>query len=190
MEEYYRLIVEKYHLGDKEVDSLSPLVLAYIGDSVYDLYVRSYLIAHGGRKVGSLHRNSIGYVKAGSQCGTLDRISGILTGEEKQIVKRGRNANPSTVPKNADVTEYRYATGFEALLGYLFLKKKIGRLMEILDKCMPPEENGKTGLDETGETGVDENEKAGLDEPGTTGLGKNGIIVSDESGTVGFGKNK
>jgi ribonuclease-3 family protein len=120
----------------------------------------------------------------------LDRISGILTGEEKQIVKRGRNANPSTVPKNADVTEYRYATGFEALLGYLFLKKKIGRLMEILDKCMPPEENGKTGLDETGETGVDENEKAGLDEPGTTGLGKNGIIVSDESGTVGFGKNK
>jgi len=143
MEEYYSSIIDKFNLGDKEVDSLSPLVLAYIGDSIYDLYVRTYLVANGGRKVGNLHRSSIGYVKAGSQCSTLDRIFDILTDAEKQIVKRGRNANPSTVPKNADITEYRYATGFEALLGYLFLKKKTGRLLEILEKCMPPYENGE-----------------------------------------------
>ena len=136
MEEYFEELSKEYEIGDKEVDSLSPLVLAYVGDSIYDLFIRVHLISKGGRKVGCLHSNAIGYVKAGSQKSTLDSISVTLTDEEKNVVRRGRNAGSATVPKNADVVEYRLATGFEALLGYLFLKKKTGRLMDILKKCL------------------------------------------------------
>lgn len=136
MDDFCRMITEKANMDDRDVDDLSPLVLAYIGDSVYDLFIRTCLVSRGGKKVGSLHRGSIQYVRAGSQCSVLEKISDSLTDEEKDVVRRGRNSNPSTVPRNADMAEYRRATGFEALLGYLYLKKKIPRLMEILGECM------------------------------------------------------
>lgn len=132
MEDFLKGIAGEFDLKERDVDALPPLVLAYIGDAVYDIYVRTLLIAKGGKNVHTLHIDSIAFVKAGSQSDILKGVAPMLTTEEAEIVRRGRNSNPSTVPKHADITEYRYATGFEALLGYLYLTRKFGRLLEIL----------------------------------------------------------
>jgi len=118
-------------LEENEVRMMSPLVLAYIGDTIYDLLVRSYLIMTRKVTVHNLHHQAIGFVSAGAQANTLEGIYEKLTDQEKNIVRRGRNAKSGTVPKNADINEYRYATGFEALLGYLYLTDRTDRLMEI-----------------------------------------------------------
>ncbi len=111
----------------------SPLVLAYIGDGVYELYVRSRLIEeHSDMPPHKLHVLSSAHVKAKAQSRAMVIVETILTEEELAIYKRGRNAKSATVPKNADVTEYRRATGFEALIGYLYLKGDTGRLDEIM----------------------------------------------------------
>mgnify|MGYP000874269717 FL=1 len=115
-----------------QVQMMHPLVLAYVGDTVYDLFVRTYLIHTYDIPVHQLHMKSISFVKAGSQSETLHDIDELLTEEEKYIVRRGRNAKSGTIPKNADVTEYRWATGFESLLGYLYLTGQEERLCEIL----------------------------------------------------------
>ena len=115
-----------------QVRMMHPLVLAYVGDTVYDLFVRTYLIHTYDIPVHQLHMKSISFVKAGSQSETLHDIDELLTEEEKYIVRRGRNAKSGTIPKNADVTEYRWATGFESLLGYLYLTGQEERLCEIL----------------------------------------------------------
>ena len=115
-----------------QVRMMHPLVLAYVGDTVYDLFVRTYLIHTYDIPVHQLHMKSISFVKAGSQSETLHDIEELLTEEEKYIVRRGRNAKSGTIPKNADVTEYRWATGFESLLGYLYLTGQEERLCEIL----------------------------------------------------------
>jgi ribonuclease-3 family protein len=131
-EDFFNESLKDFDLKERDVNALPPLVLAFIGDAVYDVYVRTLLISKGGKNVHSLHVDSISYVKAGSQSDILKKMAQVLTDEESEIVRRGRNSNPSTVPKNADVTEYRYATGFEALLGYLYLTNRLERLMEIL----------------------------------------------------------
>jgi ribonuclease-3 family protein len=111
----------------------NPLVLAYIGDSLYDVYVRSRLIAENGDlSAHKLHVEAIRYVKAHGQSAAVLAIEDKLTEEELQVMKRGRNAK-STPPKNADMTDYRYATGFEALIGYLYLEGKEDRLKEVLN---------------------------------------------------------
>ena len=111
----------------------SPLVLAYIGDGVYELYVRSRLIEeHSDMPPHKLHILSSAHVKARSQSRAMVIVETVLTDEELTIYKRGRNAKSATVPKNADVTEYRRATGFEALIGYLYLKGDNDRLNEIM----------------------------------------------------------
>lgn len=115
----------------EEIKRLNPLVLAYIGDTVYDLLVRTFLIMDRDSNVHNLHIRAIGFVSAGAQANTLKGIFDILTEEEKNIIRRGRNTKSQTVPKNANVGEYRYATGFEALLGFLYLKGDNDRLMEI-----------------------------------------------------------
>ncbi len=114
-----------------QVRMMHPLILAYIGDTVYDLFVRTYLIFTNDVKVHQLHLMSISFVKAQSQSEALHNIEESLTEDEKYIVKRGRNAKSGTIPKNADVTEYRWATGFESLLGYLYLTGQEKRLCEI-----------------------------------------------------------
>ncbi len=116
----------------KEPRELSPLVLAYIGDAVYELYVRLSLVSRGNLKVKQLHKESISLVNAGAQAGFLHRLESILTEEEKAIVRRGRNVKGTHVPKNADVIDYRLSTGFEALIGYLFLIGQEDRLQEIM----------------------------------------------------------
>lgn len=115
-----------------EVMNLQPLVLAYIGDAIYEAYVRTMLVVRKKTSVNMLHKMSVKYVKAKAQSDILKRIMDKLTPEEQAIVKRGRNAKSATVPKHAEVTDYRYSTGYEALIGYLYLIKQGDRLMEIL----------------------------------------------------------
>jgi len=129
-------IINKYGVSEKEVDLLNPLILAYIGDAVYEVYVRTYLIGTMKVTVHKLHTSSIKFVKAKAQSDIIHYLDDKLTDEEKDIVRRGRNAKSGTIPKNADVTEYKYATGFEALMGYLYLKGRHERLEEIFKLCI------------------------------------------------------
>ncbi len=120
-------------LGAPELSRISALALAYVGDAVYDQYVRTVL-ATGNPDLSAhaLHTKATRIVCAGAQAETLRRILDDLTQQELRIYKRGRNANSGTVPKNADVVEYRAATGFEAVLGYMHLSGDTQRLCKIL----------------------------------------------------------
>jgi len=111
---------------------LNPLVLAYIGDAVFEVYVRMHIAKQGAIKPNALHKASIGFVCAKAQANILERIEEELDEVELNIVRRGRNANSNTIPKNASVADYKKATAFEALIGYLFLKNDINRLEEIV----------------------------------------------------------
>ncbi len=119
-----------------DVDCMSPLIWAYVGDSVYEMYIRTHLVNTTKLKPHKLHIESIKYVKAKAQAGILEKLMEDLTEKEKEIVKRGRNAENHHLPKNATVQEYMYSTAFEALIGYLYLTKQDVRLKEILDKCV------------------------------------------------------
>lgn len=110
----------------------APLTLAIIGDSVYDLYVRTRLSEGGSLPTNTIHKTAISYVKAAAQAKSVHAILDSLAEDELAIFKRGRNAHSATVPKNASISDYRAATGFEALLGYLYLKNEPDRLSEIL----------------------------------------------------------
>ncbi len=116
-----------------DIDCMSPLIWAYIGDSVYELYIRMHLVNTTKLKPHDLHVEAIKYVKAGAQAKILEKIMDNLTEKEKEIVKRGRNAENHHLPKNATVQEYMYSTAFEALIGYLYLTKQDKRLKEILE---------------------------------------------------------
>ena len=115
---------------------LSPLVWAYIGDSVYELFIRTKLTNNSNAKPHKLHIESIKYVKAKSQAEILKRISNKLNEEEKDIVRRGRNTENHHIAKNANVADYTQSTAFEALIGYLYLPKQDNRLEEILNMCI------------------------------------------------------
>ena len=117
----------------EEVDMMSPLTWAYVGDCVYELYIRTNLVNKTNLKPHKLHIETIKHVKAKSQAKLLEKIYDKLTEEEKDIVRRGRNAESHHLPKNANVQEYKYATAFEGLIGYLYLTKQFKRLKEILE---------------------------------------------------------
>jgi len=123
---------EDFDIKPMEVLNLQPLVLAYIGDAVYEAYIRTMLVINKKTNVNTLHKMSIKYVKAKAQSDIVHRIADKLTQEEQDVVRRGRNAKSVTVPKNAEITDYRYSTGYEALIGYLYLINNTARLMEIL----------------------------------------------------------
>ena len=122
--------------SQEDVDMLSPLVWAYVGDSVYEMFIRTKLVNISNAKPHKLHIESIKYVKAKAQADILKKIQEDLTEEEKNIVRRGRNTENHHVPKNANVAYYAQSTAFEALIGYLYLSKKDERLKEILDSCI------------------------------------------------------
>ena len=128
MEEFLKIDRPK-----EEVELMSPLTWAYIGDAVFELYIRNKLINETNLKPHKLHIEAIKYVKAKSQAETLNKIYETLTDEEKDIVRRGRNTQNHHLPKNSNVQEYMYATAFEALIGYLYLTKQHTRLKEILN---------------------------------------------------------
>ena len=113
------------------------LELAYLGDSLYDLYVRERLIAHGGR-VRALHREAVHLVCAHAQSEALARVEGMLTQPEADVVRRARNTRQSP-PRNADPGEYHRATALEALVGYLYVTGARDRMNEILAAALPPE---------------------------------------------------
>lgn len=113
----------------------SPLALAYVGDSVYDLFIRTKVLGKGNRHVTMMHRDSVKCVKAHSQAVSAHALEPELTEEELRILKWGRNAKSNTTPKNADITDYRLATGFETLLGYLYLEEKEERLYYLMEKA-------------------------------------------------------
>ena len=118
-----------------EVDTMSPLNWAYIGDNIFELYIRMGLINNTRLKPHKLHIEAVKHVRASSQADLLKQIEKNLTDDEKDIVRRGRNAQNHHVPKNSTVEEYSHATAFEALIGYLYLTKQDERLKEILSMC-------------------------------------------------------
>ncbi|ATD53918.1 Mini-ribonuclease 3 [Clostridium chauvoei] len=118
----------------EEARQLNPLQLALIGDGVYEIYIRNYILTENtDLSAHKMHVKAIGYVKAKSQSTIMHNIEDMLTEEELYIYKRGRNAKSATVPKNADVRDYRNATGFEALVGYLYLIGDKERLTKVLE---------------------------------------------------------
>ena len=116
-----------------DVNQMSPLVWAYIGDSVYEQYIRDYLVTNTKYKPHKLHVEATKFVKAGAQAKILQQLEESLTEEEKEIVRRARNTKNHHLPKNSNVQEYMYATAFEGLIGYLHLSKNTNRLNEILE---------------------------------------------------------
>ena len=136
------IVPEKSEL---EVKQMSPLVWAYIGDSVYEQYIRTYLINTTTLKTHKLHMAAIQFVKAKAQAEIVKELNAILTEEERDIVRRGRNAENHHLPKNADLVEYSYSTAFEALIGYLYLTRQETRLKEILEKCIEIKKNETEG---------------------------------------------
>lgn len=122
-------------LSDSAAAQLAPLTLAYIGDSVFDLYVRTKFAMRFKKNAGELHKMSIKVVNAHAQAQFAHEWSERLTEREKNVFMRGRNAKSATVPKNMSISDYRYATAIEALIGYLYLsgqKKRLGEILETL----------------------------------------------------------
>ncbi len=138
MENYKEFIEKLEHkvtdnINVSDIQMLNPSLLAYIGDAVYELFVRTLLVSKGGSQAGKLHKKAVLFVKAKAQAEIIDKISEYLTEEERDIVKRGRNAKTTSMPKNVQISDYKYATGFEALLGYLYLNNHIDRLLQIMN---------------------------------------------------------
>ena len=127
-------IKENWALPDVDVRTYSPLVLAYIGDAVYEVVVRYLLVGRGNAQANRLHKEASTLVNAGAQSASLERIREELTEEEMQVFKRGRNANSATMAKHATMSDYRRATGFEALMGYLYLTGRTERILELAKK--------------------------------------------------------
>ena len=132
MEESLSCFKEALRLKEADAASYSPLVLAYLGDAGYELAIRTLVVNEGNRQVNKMHRESASLVKAGTQMEFLIAIEDELTEEEKSVYRRGRNAKSVTMAKHATMKEYRMATGFEALIGYLYLQGRLERLAELL----------------------------------------------------------
>lgn len=124
------------YINNIDIQTVPAQTLAFIGDAVYNVYIRTYLTSISTSKAGILHKLSIKYVSAKGQSETIDKIMDMLTEEEIAVYKRGRNTNIHTVSKNVDVVEYKKATGFECLIGYLYVTKNNKRLDEIIKKCI------------------------------------------------------
>lgn len=122
--------------GNTKPNEYSPLVLAYIGDSVFDMLVRTMIIREANCPVNVLHKKSRSYVSAVSQAKMFEKLMETVTEEEMAVLKRGRNAKSFTKAKNASVTDYRHATGLEALFGYLYLSGKNERIIELFNVCI------------------------------------------------------
>lgn len=123
---------EIFQMKEVDIKEYSPLTLAYIGDSIYDLIIRSLVINRGNRQVQKLHADTSALVQASTQSLIMRTIQERLTQEEHVVYKRGRNAKSISPAKNQSVTDYRRATGFEALLGYLYLKKEWKRMLDLV----------------------------------------------------------
>lgn len=134
MEELIAYFEDKFNLKEQKPNIYSPLVLAYIGDAVYDLIIRTIVVNKGNAPVNKMHNKAREYVKASAQASMYYKIQDILTEEEVAVFKRGRNAKSGTVAKNASIRDYKNATGLEALIGYLYLKKDYRRIIDLISE--------------------------------------------------------
>jgi ribonuclease III family protein len=125
-------ILEEFKIEPQDIRTYSPLTLAYIGDGIYDLIIRSIVVGEGNTSANLLHRRTSGMVKASAQAEMIRVLLPDLTPEEEAIYKRGRNAHSPTMAKNATMSDYRKATGFEALMGYLYLNNNFARMVELV----------------------------------------------------------
>ena len=117
----------------KPPGQMHPLALAYLGDAIYEMYIRQYVLSQQNHRPDHLHRESVGYVSAKAQARLLAEWLPLLTEEELGVVKKGRNAKSGKAPKSADVLDYRHSTGFECLIGYLYYERRHERLKQLLD---------------------------------------------------------
>ena len=129
---------DAFSLPEQDLNTYSPLTLAFLGDAVYSLIIRTVIVGRGNTSPQKLHKRTADLVKAKAQAQLVDRIAPLLTEEEETIYRRGRNAHPATMAKHASMTEYRKATGLEALVGYLYLTEQTDRMTELI----------RTGLEE------------------------------------------
>lgn len=120
----------------EKVTQTAPLKLAYIGDAVYEVLVRRHLLENYPGNINKIHKEATKYAKAEGQANSLKKIEEILTEEEKNIVRRGRNSKSGTIPKNAKIQDYKYATGYEALIGYLYLLKRHDRINHLFSQTL------------------------------------------------------
>lgn len=140
MEESIKYLKEQFRLPEVDIRTYSPLVLAYIGDGIYELIVRTILVDQGNCQANVLHRKASSHVKASAQAAMIQALLEELTEEEMQIYKRGRNAKTVSMAKHATMHDYRHATGFEALMGYLYLTDQMKRMIDLV----------KMGMERTG----------------------------------------
>ena len=126
------LMEEMFEMREADVKEYSPLTLAYIGDSIFDLIMKSLVVNEGNQPVQKLHLRTSRFVQASAQSRMMRVLQEELTEEEHAVYKRGRNAKSVSPAKNQSVTDYRRATGFEALLGYLYLKKEWKRMLSLV----------------------------------------------------------
>ena len=142
MEESIKYLKEQFQLPPVDIRTYSPVVLAYIGDAVYELIVRTILVDRGNRQANTLHKKASTYVKASAQAAMAEAFLPELTEEELSYFKRGRNAKTVSMAKHATMHDYRHATGFEALMGYLYLTDQMNRMIDLI----------KLGMERTGGT--------------------------------------
>ncbi len=131
--------MERFFNQECDPRQLSPLTLAFVGDCVFELFVREKLVCQGNCPVKKLHQRSVEQVCASAQSRFSQKLFPLLTEEEQQVYQRGRNAHVNHVPKNASVADYHAATAFETLFGYLYLSGRIERLRELFQICMENE---------------------------------------------------
>ena len=143
MEESIKYLMEQFHLEKQDIRSYSPLTLAYIGDGIYELYIRTILVEQGNRQANKLHKHASRLVKAQAQSKMIETLEPLFTPEEEAVYKRGRNTKSYTTAKNATTGEYRRATGFEAVMGYLYLTGQHFRMIDLIKIGMEALDDGK-----------------------------------------------
>lgn len=134
MEDVVQEILGAFQLEEGRADQYSPLTLAFIGDCIYDLVIRTMIVEQANAPVNVLHHKAASLVKASAQAKLFYQIEPLLTEKERAVFRRGRNAKSYTMAKNASMSDYRTATGVEALMGYLYLDHQMGRAIELIKK--------------------------------------------------------
>ena len=143
MEESINYLEAQFGLPNQDIRSYSPLTLAYIGDAIYDLYIRTIIVKRGNTQPNKLHKRASALVKAETQADMVNVLEPHFTPEEEAVFKRGRNAKSYTTAKNATTGEYRRATGFEAVVGYLYLTKQYNRIIDLIKIGLEAINDGK-----------------------------------------------
>lgn len=134
MADLFETIKQNMELQDVDAVTYSPLTLAYIGDSVYELVIRTMIVDEANRQVSKIHKAASDFVKASTQAKLSDILMDEFSDEELAVFKRGRNAKVTTKAKNASMSDYKKATGFEAVMGWLYLNNESKRLIELIKK--------------------------------------------------------